>query len=78
MHAHEVVRTCGSRTPSGFAAQLAAVRSTLDSVGTMFPEFVEAALAAGWKVDECALVGGSPMTMSVQLGGGLVEDRKNI
>ncbi|RDX46145.1 DUF647-domain-containing protein [Lentinus brumalis] len=77
-HAHEVVRICGSKTPSEFGTQLAAVQVALELVSKMFPSFVEAAKATGWKVDEGALVGGSPVTMSVELGGGVLEDRKNV
>ncbi|RPD52416.1 DUF647-domain-containing protein [Lentinus tigrinus ALCF2SS1-7] len=78
VHAHEVVRTCGSRTPNEFERQLAAVRGALEHASKLFPGFVEAAQVAGWKVDEGALVGGSPVTMSVVLGEGPLEDRKNV
>ncbi|KAI0707573.1 DUF647-domain-containing protein [Cerioporus squamosus] len=77
-HAHEVVRICGSKTPSEFATQLAAVRVALERVSTMFPGFVDAAKAAGWKVDDGVLVGGSPVTMSVELGEGVFENRKTV
>ncbi len=77
-HAHEVVRICGSKTPSESGTQLAAVQVALERVSKMFPSFVEAAKATGWKVDEGALVGGSPVTMSVELGEGVLEDRKNV
>ncbi|PIL22760.1 hypothetical protein GSI_15454 [Ganoderma sinense ZZ0214-1] len=66
-HAHEVAWMCGGKTPAEFEARLGAVGAALESVARIFPGFVDAAKAAGWKVDEGALVGGSPVALSVEL-----------
>ena len=66
-HAHEVAWMCGGKTPSGFAARLGAVGAAHESISRIFPSFVDAAKKAGWKVDEGALVGGSPIALSVEL-----------
>ena len=66
-HAHELAWMCGGKTPSESDSQLSAVRAALESVSQIFPGFEEAAKAAGWKVDEGALVGGSPVAISVEL-----------
>ncbi|KAI0711519.1 vitamin B6 photo-protection and homoeostasis-domain-containing protein [Earliella scabrosa] len=76
-HAHELVRQCGGRTPTGFETQLLAVRGALECVSRMFPGFVEQAKAAGWKIEENALVGGSPVTMEIELLERVGEDKKN-
>ena len=66
-HAHEVAWMCGGKTPPGFAARLGAVGAAHESISRIFPSFVDAAKKAGWKVDEGALVGGSPIALSVEL-----------
>ena len=76
-HAHELVRQCGGRTPTGFETQLLAVRGALECVSRMFPGFVEQAKVAGWKIEESALVGGSPITMEIELLERVGEDKKN-
>ena len=68
-HAHEVAWMCGSKMPDGFDARLEAVRTALERISRIFPGFVDAAKAVGWKVDEGALVGGSPVALSVELLG---------
>ena len=78
-HAHEVVRMCGGRTPEGgFEGHLKAVREARACVRKCFPGFVDAARAARWKVDEGALVGGSPASMAVEVVEAGGEDRKNV
>ncbi|KAH9930524.1 DUF647-domain-containing protein [Epithele typhae] len=72
-HAHEVARRRAGR------ARLREVVAAREVVERSFGTFVEAARAAGWKVDEGALVGGSPVTMSVEVGeGAAVEDKKRV
>ncbi|KAI8986615.1 DUF647-domain-containing protein [Trametes punicea] len=78
-HAHEVARlVCRRRNPSGFNEQLAVVRDALTHVSRMFPLFVDAAKVAGWKTEEGALVGGSPVTIVIEPPESTIEDRKNI
>ncbi len=68
-HAHEVAWMCGGKTPSAFEARLRAVCAALESISRIFLGFVDAAKAVGRKVDEGALVGGSPVALSVELVG---------
>ncbi|KAI0371375.1 DUF647-domain-containing protein [Pilatotrama ljubarskyi] len=77
-HAHEVARICEGRTPIDFKGRLEAVREGLKHVSRIFPWFVDAAEVAGWKTEEGALVGGSPVTVAVHIGDGVLEDRKNV
>ncbi|KAI0765221.1 vitamin B6 photo-protection and homoeostasis-domain-containing protein [Fomes fomentarius] len=77
-HAHELVRQVGGRTPTEFGTRLTAVRSALECVGCMMPGFVEDARAVGWKIEEGVLVGGSPVTMEVEIFGGAGDDKKNV
>ena len=64
-HAHEVARLSRRQRPSTFDAQLIVVRDALARISRMFPSFLDAARAAGWKTEEGALVGGSPVTIIV-------------
>lgn len=77
-HAHELVRQVGGRTPTEFGTRLTAVRSALECVGRMMPGFVEGTRAVGWKIEEGVLVGGSPVTMEVEVFGGAGDDKKNV
>ncbi|KAI0674629.1 vitamin B6 photo-protection and homoeostasis-domain-containing protein [Trametes maxima] len=81
-HAHELARLHGSsqsgRALGGFDAQLAGVRDALGRVSRMFPQFVVQARAAGWKTEESVLVGGSPVTIAVDVGEAALEVRKDI
>ncbi|KAI0336627.1 DUF647-domain-containing protein [Cubamyces sp. BRFM 1775] len=81
-HAHEVARLSRGRRPSSFDAQLIVVRDALARTSRMFPSFLDAAQAAGWKTEEGALVGGSPVTIAVDTlqadGVSILEDKKSI
>ncbi|KAH9887289.1 DUF647-domain-containing protein [Cubamyces lactineus] len=81
-HAHEVARLSRSRCPSTFDAELAIVRDALARISRIFPSFLDAARAAGWKTEEGALVGGSPVTIAVDMlqadGVPILEDKKTI
>ncbi|CDO71162.1 hypothetical protein BN946_scf184845.g32 [Trametes cinnabarina] len=78
-HAHEVARICERRTPGKFDGQLEVVRDALAYTSRMFPTFIDASRAAGWKTEESVLVGGSPVTISVLETSDVVpEDKKNI
>ncbi|KAI0360359.1 DUF647-domain-containing protein [Trametes cingulata] len=79
-HAHEVARACAGRTPSDFESGVGVVREALARVSGMFEGFVGAAREAGWKTEEGALVGGSPVTVTIDVGdlNRALEDRKNV
>ncbi|KAI0777349.1 vitamin B6 photo-protection and homoeostasis-domain-containing protein [Trametes elegans] len=77
-HAHELAHACAGRTPKTFDAQLGVVSTSLERVSRMFSGFVDMARAAGWKTEEGALVGGSPVTVTVELAEKRLENKKDI
>ena len=78
-HAHELARGHAGIGTEAFGERLAAVHRAGARVTRAFPGFVEAARRAGWRVDEGALVGGSPATLVVELSDFVGnEDKKNI
>ena len=76
--AHELSRAPGGKKggrseearEGAFDARLEAVRVSREKVARMFDGFMDEAKRAGWKIDESALVGGSPATIEVELGEG--------
>lgn len=69
IHAQQVVTHMESdHIAPSFDARLSIIRDTLDGIEELFPAFVKQARAAGWRVDEGALLAGSPKTISVREG----------
>ena len=78
-HAHELARAHASIGTEAFGERLAAVHRAGAMVARALPGFMGAARRAGWRVDEGALVGGSPATLVVELSDFVGnEDKKNI
>ncbi|KAI0945081.1 hypothetical protein AcV7_001712 [Taiwanofungus camphoratus] len=89
IHAQELALAMYRGSPAGnltFDERVEAVRTSYRNVEDLFPSFVEAARAVGWRIDEGGLLAGSPKTISIEYAeeddadGVPVEkeDRKNV
>lgn len=85
VHAQEVALLLNRRMPQNFEAAMAAVQVANSVVEELFQYFVDKAQESGWKIEESALLSGSPRTISVESVDESVdatafgeEDRKNI